>query len=90
MISSFSVNPGMNTINRRDEESNVTIPYNRTFRNIGSAARTPGSEDQFNFCGCGWPSHLLVPKGTPEGFTFDVFAMISNFNDDTVNEEFDT
>ncbi|XP_059618290.1 phenoloxidase subunit 1-like [Phlebotomus argentipes] len=87
----FTVNlsPGVNTINRRDEESNVTIPYDRTFRNIGTAARRPLGQDQFNFCGCGWPNHLLVPKGSPEGFTMDTFVMISNFNDDTVNENID-
>ncbi|XP_055688055.1 phenoloxidase 2-like [Lutzomyia longipalpis] len=88
----FTVNlsPGVNTINRRDEESNVTIPYNRTFRNISTAAVPAGqTQDQFNFCGCGWPSHLLVPKGSPEGFTFDTFVMISDFAGDTVNETID-
>ncbi|XP_059616951.1 phenoloxidase 2-like [Phlebotomus argentipes] len=83
------LNPGVNTINRRDEHSAITIPYNRTFRNIGATAQSATDDNQFNFCGCGWPNHLLVPKGSPEGFTMDTFVMISNFNDDTVNENID-
>ncbi|GAB0093865.1 Phenoloxidase 2 [Sergentomyia squamirostris] len=85
----ITLNPGLNTINRRDEESNVTIPYDRTFRNISAASKRPVGEEQFNFCGCGWPAHLLMPKGSPEGFTFDTFVMISDFEGDNINDNYD-
>ncbi|XP_058835187.1 phenoloxidase 1-like [Topomyia yanbarensis] len=92
-LDKFGVNlrPGDNTITRKSDQSSVTIPYDRTFRRIG-AAQTPTDARQreiFRFCGCGWPQHMLIPKGAPEGVQFDLFVMISNFADDTVNQEFD-
>lgn len=83
------MNPGVNTIRRRSDESSVTIPYERSFRRIGSQYQPTAAPElaQFQFCGCGWPQHMLIPKGTPEGAQFDIFVMISNFEDDTVNQE---
>lgn len=72
---------------RRSDQSNVTIPYERTFRNV-AASNQPNSAE-FRFCNCGWPSHLLLPKGTPQGAKYELFVMISNFNDDTINQEYD-
>lgn len=86
------MNPGVNTIVRRSDQSSVTIPYERTFRAVGTTA-TPKDENalaQFRFCGCGWPQHMLVPKGAPgPGVQFDIFAMVSDFSQDTVNQDFD-
>lgn len=86
------MNPGQNIIQRRSDESNLTIPFERTFRPVGAANQPtdPTALSQFQFCGCGWPDHMLVPKGTPEGMRFDLFVMISNFADDTVNQAIDT
>lgn len=83
-----TVNPGPNTIRRRSDESSVTIPYERSFRRIGSNFQPTGQAElsQFQFCGCGWPQHMLVPRGTPEGARYDVFVMISNMADDRVNQ----
>lgn len=80
------VNPGMNTIRRRSEESSVTIPFERTFRNVDANRPLVGAADEleFNFCGCGWPQHMLIPKGKPEGLTCQLFVMISNYEDDRV------
>lgn len=80
--------PGNNTIRRRSDESTVTIPFERSFRRIG-AGDMPKNEEAlaaFRFCGCGWPDHMLLPKGRPEGMTFDLFAMISNYTDDAVQQ----
>ncbi|XP_055603339.1 phenoloxidase 8-like [Uranotaenia lowii] len=89
----FRVNlrPGSNVINRRSDESSVTIPYDRTFRKVGTANQPTDviDRDRFRFCGCGWPQHMLVPKGSPEGTQFDLFVMVSNFDQDTVNIDFD-
>ncbi|GJQ85376.1 PPO1 [Trypoxylus dichotomus] len=83
----FTVNlsQGANTITRNSTESSVTIPFERTFRSL-DLNRPVGGEalQQFNFCGCGWPQHMLIPKGTPEGWPCQVFVMISNFEDDQV------
>ncbi|XP_058827992.1 uncharacterized protein LOC131687914 [Topomyia yanbarensis] len=82
-----TLNPGVNNIVRRSEQSSVTIPYERTFRQV-ALSNQPGTE-AFRFCNCGWPHHLLLPKGTPEGMKFDMFVMISDYTNDTVNQEFD-
>ncbi|XP_053688843.1 phenoloxidase 1-like [Sabethes cyaneus] len=92
-LDKFGVNlrPGDNTITRRSDQSSVTIPYERTFRRIGTAQQPTDAKqrEQFRFCGCGWPQHMLIPKGAPEGVQFDLYVMISNFADDTVNQDFD-
>lgn len=48
--------------------------------------RDPDNGGQTEYCGCGWPRHLYVPKGTPQGMEFDVFAMITNFDQDQVQD----
>lgn len=88
----LSVKQGMNNINRRSDQSSVTIPFNRTFRDLDASRPAEGSEAlaQFNFCGCGWPDHMLIPKGSPEGFPMQLFVMISNYEDDKVRQNFVT
>lgn len=85
------MNPGTNNIRRRSDESTVTIPYERSFRKIGRN-NTPTGDGlaDFQFCGCGWPQHMLLPKGTASGTQFDLFVMVSNFENDTVFEDPDT
>lgn len=41
---------------------------------------------QFNFCGCGWPQHMLIPKGAPEGVACQLFVMISDYKDDKIEQ----
>ena len=65
----------------------MTIPYEATFRNLElnrpDAADIEGS-DKFNFCGCGWPQHMLVPKGNSKGYPMDLFVMVSDYKIDKV------
>lgn len=78
---------GRNVITRSSHQSSVTIPFDRTFRDLDSHRPHEGqSLDQFNFCGCGWPEHLLIPKGTPEGMPCHLFVMISNYDDDKIEQ----
>ena len=83
----YLVNPGPNTIRRRSTESSVTIPFERTFRNLDENRPAAGSAEEmdFNFCGCGWPQHMLIPKGLPEGMRCELFVMVSNYEDDRVS-----
>lgn len=82
------LNPGMNMIRQRSNDSSVTIPYERSFRRIGSQYQPvdPVQKAQFQFCGCGWPQHMLVPKGTAEGARFNIFVMISDHDVDKVEQ----
>ncbi|KYQ50116.1 Phenoloxidase subunit A3 [Trachymyrmex zeteki] len=82
------VKPGSNTIERKSTESSVTIPFERTFRNLDVNRPIGGDNlEQFNFCGCGWPQHMLVPKGKEEGFPMDLFIMISDYTGDAVEQD---
>lgn len=72
---------------RNSSESSVTIPFEQTFRDLETARPSPNNiqaYDAFNFCGCGWPEHLLVPKGTRQGYPMDMFVMVSNYDLDKV------
>lgn len=80
--------PGKNTIRRRSDESSVTIPFERSFRRVGASSQptAPDALAAFQFCGCGWPDHLLLPKGKPEGMPFDLVVMISDYVNDSVQQ----
>ncbi|KAF7269758.1 hypothetical protein GWI33_017214 [Rhynchophorus ferrugineus] len=88
-LDKFTVNlrAGQNTITRNAAQSTVTIPFERSYRDLDTSRPTGGDAlAQFNFCGCGWPDNLLIPKGRPEGFACELFVMISNIDDDRVNQ----
>lgn len=82
------MHPGENQIRQRSDDSSVTIPYERSFRRIGSEDQPRNAENraQFQFCGCGWPNHMLLPKGTAAGAKFDIFVMISDKQQDVVED----
>lgn len=82
-----TVRRGQNTITRKSTDSSLTITFEATFRNLDE--NRPSDDDireldRFNFCGCGWPQHMLVSKGTAEGYLMDMFVMISNYEFDKV------
>jgi len=63
-----TLEPKTNSIQRKSTESSLTIPFERTFPEQQANRPTGGAElEEFNFCGCGWPQHMLIPKGTPQG-----------------------
>ncbi|XP_030746161.1 phenoloxidase 1-like [Sitophilus oryzae] len=89
-LDKFKVNlkQGQNTITRNSSDSSVTIPFERTYRDLDTSRPQGGDElARFNFCGCGWPDNLLIPKGSPEGFSCQLFVMISNIADDKVDQD---
>ncbi|XP_016947552.1 phenoloxidase 2 [Drosophila biarmipes] len=80
--------PGVNTIRRQSTESSVAIPFERSFRPIGADYQPKAADElaRFRFCGCGWPQHLLLPKGSAQGMLFDLFVMISDYSQDAVQQ----
>ncbi|KAL1459426.1 hypothetical protein WDU94_011408 [Cyamophila willieti] len=76
-----------NIIERSSLESAVTIPFEYTFRDLDANRPEEGTEAvaNFNFCGCGWPQHMLIPKGSPEGFPCQLFVMVSDYEQDRVD-----
>lgn len=69
-------------------QSSVTIPFEQTFRDLSAQGDDPRTQSlaSFNFCGCGWPQHMLVPKGTEGGMPYHLFVMLSNYELDKVGE----
>ncbi|XP_055859251.1 phenoloxidase 2-like [Episyrphus balteatus] len=77
---------GRNTIQRKSNQSSVTIPFERSFRRVDSASLPKDADAlaEYRFCGCGWPTHMLLPKGSATGMEFDLFVMISDYVGDEV------
>lgn len=82
------VQPDENEIRRRSDESSVTIPYDRSFRRVGGQPQQAATDMQF--CGCGWPEHMLLPRGTAEGTDFDLFVMVSDYERDRIDSSSST
>ena len=40
-----------------------------------------------NYCNCGWPFHLLVPSGTPDGMPFELLVMLTDWSRDRVSHD---
>ncbi|XP_071448896.1 phenoloxidase 1-like [Hetaerina americana] len=79
--------PKVNVIERASSQNSLTIPWERTFRDLET--NTPGTTPEsqpFSYCGCGWPEHMLIPKGAPGGFPCELFVMVSNIKDDLVQQ----
>nr|ABC59699.2 prophenoloxidase [Ostrinia furnacalis] len=80
------LNAGQNRIVRQSTEPTFTIPFEQTFRDLSVQGEDPRQVDlaAFNFCGCGWPQHMLVPKGSEAGSPYVLFVMLSNYEFDAV------
>lgn len=75
------VAPGKNVINRNAIESNVTLSHTYTFQELKSG-QSANAESEY--CSCGWPEHMLVPKGTTKGMDFELFVMATDYSVDNV------
>lgn len=73
--------PEQNVIERKSKESSVTIPFEQQFR-----AKASLSENADDYCACGWPHYLLIPRGNAEGFYAQLFVMITDYDVDKVSE----
>ncbi|CAK1590404.1 unnamed protein product [Parnassius mnemosyne] len=82
------LNAGQNTITRDSSQSSVTIPFEQTFRDLSVVGSDPRRDNltSFNYCGCGWPQHMLVPRGTEAGAAYQLFVMLSNYELDKVEQ----
>ncbi|XP_015923306.1 hemocyanin D chain [Parasteatoda tepidariorum] len=80
-----TLQPGKNVINRRSLDSSVTLSKIPTFEEL---EKGEGLSDNSNeYCSCGWPEHMLVPRGTPRGMVFHLFVMLTDFDMDKVEDQ---
>nr|XP_045613037.1 phenoloxidase 2-like [Procambarus clarkii] len=81
--------PGKNQIVRPSSESSITTSSEFTFRSLEAVnPAMPGAPQntEANFCGCGWPDHLLLPRSKPEGMTYQLFFMLTDLDKDKVDQ----
>uniref|UniRef100_A0A2L2Y4H8 Hemocyanin C chain n=2 Tax=Parasteatoda tepidariorum TaxID=114398 RepID=A0A2L2Y4H8_PARTP len=78
------LNPGVNDIHRTSRESSVTINKERKFEQLLRGEGT--NEHSSEFCSCGWPDHLLVPKGNDKGMKFHLFVIVTDHLKDLVGQ----
>ncbi|XP_046384701.1 phenoloxidase 2-like [Ischnura elegans] len=75
----FSGENRIDVIKRESSASSIVAKSPSSFAKMeklsGDDRKLPRDE---NFCGCGWPQNLLIPKGKPEGYPCQIFVMISN------------
>ncbi|ODM96378.1 Phenoloxidase subunit 1 [Orchesella cincta] len=77
-----TLHPGENIITQKSENSSLTVPWGQTFREI--ERDTTNLTRTQAMCSCGWPEHLLLPKGRADGMLFDLFVMLTNTQIDQV------
>ncbi|XP_071956098.1 hemocyanin AA6 chain-like [Antedon mediterranea] len=76
---------GTTTYTRFSHDSTLISQVASTFAKVEEAAQTGVPLDQCTsdqHCDCGWPANLLVPKGSFEGQEFDLFVMLTDFDED--------
>ncbi|XP_054709529.1 hemocyanin D chain-like [Uloborus diversus] len=78
-----TLEPGKNTIQRRSLDSSVTLSAIPTFDELEKGDVLAGKATEY--CSCGWPEHMLVPKGTPRGMVFHLFVMLTDYEQDKVD-----
>uniref|UniRef100_A0A2L2Y4P5 Hemocyanin subunit B n=1 Tax=Parasteatoda tepidariorum TaxID=114398 RepID=A0A2L2Y4P5_PARTP len=85
-LDSFHVElrPGENTIERRSIDSSVTLRKQKTLKELLKGEGAGQRADEY--CSCGWPDHLLIPKGDTTGLPFHLFAILTDYFEDTVND----
>uniref|UniRef100_A0A1W7RAD7 Hemocyanin subunit 3c n=1 Tax=Hadrurus spadix TaxID=141984 RepID=A0A1W7RAD7_9SCOR len=78
------VAPGSTAIKRESVDSSVTLSYETTFDKLlrGEILNAKSNE----YCSCGWPEHLLIPKGNEKGMEFHLFVMLTDWLDDVVGD----
>nr|CAC44749.1 hemocyanin subunit 1 [Cupiennius salei] len=72
--------PGKNFIHRNAFDSNVTLSHTYTFDELRSGLSA--SQDATEYCSCGWPEHMLIPRGTTKGIEFELFVMATDYTHD--------
>jgi hypothetical protein len=78
----YAAPPGESTIARPGYHASVVRkPATHPPVFVQGPAQTPHEQ----YCRCGWPYHLLVPRGTPAGMPFRLLVMLTDWELDRVS-----
>nr|CCA94921.1 hemocyanin subunit g [Euphrynichus bacillifer] len=72
---------GQSSFSRNAIDSNVTLSKVPTFDDLKSGEV---SDDYSEFCSCGWPENMLIPRGNHKGKPFVLFVLLTDFEKDKV------
>ncbi|XP_064114999.1 hemocyanin AA6 chain-like [Macrobrachium nipponense] len=78
--------PGENHLVRSSLDSSITAPEEATFRDLEAESGSSKEKIEFGQCGCGWPQHMLLPRGMPQGMHFQLFVMLTDYAVDKVDQ----
>nr|CCA94919.1 hemocyanin subunit e [Euphrynichus bacillifer] len=78
----YELAAGKNVIAHDHRDSSVTVSKIYTFSQIqaGEGVHEDGSES----CSCGWPEHMLLPRGNFKGMEFHLFVILTDHDQDAV------
>jgi hypothetical protein len=79
-----TIQPGRQEIEQKSTDSSITIPWEQSFQSLEDQMRSNEAGKEVTVCGCGWPQHMLLPRGVPHGMPFDLFVIVTNAADDNV------
>ncbi|CAL8134690.1 unnamed protein product [Orchesella dallaii] len=86
---SKQLQPGENEIRISSAESSVTLRDDNgsTFEKLERLFRNAKNQQDVveeGQCNCGWPQHLLLPRGSPGGTPYDLFVIVTDGSQDKV------
>ena len=89
---------GANSITRSSTLSSVVKPPELTFAQLRNriSAQPAGKKSNRDchcpvdrYCECGWPQHMLLPRGKVGGMAFDLFVMVTDWSADSSTNNLD-
>ena len=93
----WTFNRGINKFQRSWNDSSYVPRRERGLYEIQDISLNATHSDEgdsgiLEYSGCGWPKHLLVPKGNPGGFHMNLIVVISKLlkNDAAASTDWDT
>ena len=82
--SPVTLEPGQNVFHRVSDQASVVRKLNgrgpwptSAFTAEDFGDMNSGTDTEDDYCDCGWPLNLQLPRGTPDGMGFHIMAMVS-------------
>nr|CCA94913.1 hemocyanin subunit 1 [Endeis spinosa] len=75
--------PGKSSIKRASKDSSVIVKKDLSIAQL-RAGETGGANKET--CSCGWPEHLLVPRGNHRGMVFDLVVILTDWEEDKATD----
>ncbi|KAG1679922.1 Hemocyanin AA6 chain [Nymphon striatum] len=74
------LSPGKNSLKRASSDSSVIVKKELTIAELRAGKGSAKSSNEF--CSCGWPEHLLIPRGNHRGMAFDLVVILTDWEED--------